>query len=60
MRRRGNSIEWLLQHPWAMVALAVILLAVGAVIVWYNIQETKVKEAERKRDRSQSGSIWDD
>ena len=58
--RRGNVIFWLLQHPWALALLAVILLAVGAFIVWYNIQETKQKEIQRKRDRSDNGSIWDD
>lgn len=58
--RTANRIEWLLQHPWAMALLAVILLAIGAFIVWYNIQETKQKEIQRKRDRTDNGSIWDD
>ena len=58
--RRANRIEWLLQHPWAMVLIAAILLAIGAFIVWENIQETKTKDAERRRDRAKGDSIWND
>lgn len=58
--RSVNRITWFLEHPWAIILIVLILLAIGAFIVWQNIQETKAKDAQRRRDRGQGDSIWDD
>ena len=57
---RRTLIRLILAQPWGLPFLIVLGLAIVAGFVWYYVQETKVKEAERKRDRDQSGSIWDD
>lgn len=47
-------------QPWGPPLVIFILIASVVGIVWYNVQESKKKEIERKRDRDQGGSIWDD
>ena len=47
-------------QPWGPPLFVIAGIAAVVGIVWYNIQETKQKEIERKRDRSDNGSIWDD
>lgn len=47
-------------QPWGPPLFIVVGIVAVAVIVWYNIEEAKQKETERKRDRAQGDSIWDD
>ena len=47
-------------QPWGPPLFLIGGVAAVVGIVWYNVQEAKQKEIERKRDRRDNGSIWDD
>ena len=53
-------LRLILAQPWGLPFLLIAGVATIAGIIWYNVQETKVKEEERRRDRAKGDSIWDD
>lgn len=60
MRVMKTFLRLIWDQPWGPPLFILVGIAAVIGIVWYNVREAKTKEIERKRDRADNGSIWDD